>query len=142
MPDLATIKQADEFGLSQASLKKPQLHKGSPEFKSKEKSLINKPIGLIKIRSKTKLKSSAKEFVLPNSVTNENISNNTDEESVKNADESTSKHESDNDSKTSSKIKLSKESRPFIKAAEELAKPSLSTKSKLFYVKNSKTIAN
>jgi hypothetical protein len=139
MCHLATIEQTVDIGSTQASQKKPLLHKGSPEFKSKDNPLITKPVGLTKVRSKTKLSSSAKEFVLPRSVTNENISNNTDEESGKNVSELTNKHESDTDSKISTKIKLSKESRPFTKAAEDLAKPTLSTKSKLFNVKNMKT---
>ena len=54
---------------------------GSPEFKKPkpkdDNPLINKPAGLAKVRHRTKLSCSSREFVLSEPSTNENVSNNT-----------------------------------------------------------------
>lgn len=67
--------------------KKAQLHMGSPEFKKPkpkdDNPLINKPEGLTKIRHRTKLSCSSREFVLSEPSTNENVSNNTSDKKPK-----------------------------------------------------------
>lgn len=138
-----------------SSQSKTQLQKDSPEFKRKNQAddnpLINKPIGLTKVRSTAKLSSSAREFKLTGRKTNENTSNN---KSFISIDEKLAslkevvKLQEEEDENSAAKIKLNKQSRPFTKfrpegmsqlaAESKPAKSNLSTKSRLFYVKNSK----
>lgn len=131
---------------------KSQLHKGSPEFKKKQGDTGGqsgeKKKGLVKVKSKSKLNSSSKEFRLTETPKENLVQNSTLHSrkqsvpivSLSKPPEVTEAPKTKLSAIIESSVpKLNKESRPFTKNPKEGKgkgkKSNLSTNSRLFYVK-------